>query len=228
MRSRRGIALLIVLATTVSVAAAASLLVRGLSLERSHSLLVFQESLALDALKSADEPILAWLERASQRVVLPPDAISPRVLIIDDNWMIPSESRTLDCSLRITAFDQLGMIPAGQSADIADELLTASHNPPRPGDPGRININSAPTGVLEQVLSRSDSNNLRAILAARASGTGASTAGLNAPPIRFTARSNVWSVRIDVSVGRVQRSWREVWHNSGSQWRRIQRVAITD
>lgn len=227
-RSRRGIALLIVLATTVSVAAAASLLVRGLTLERAHHSISLQEAIALDALKSAEEPIRAWLGRASQRVVLTPDTASPQVRIVDDDWPVAHSERTLDCSLHITAFDQLGMIPTAQAADAMDELLAASHNPPRPGDSTRININTAPRDVLEELLPRSTPNALRSILTTRRQGTSASPAGLAASPIRFTTRSNVWSFRIDVSVGRVHRSWREVWHNTGSQWRRIQRNAITD
>jgi len=60
-----------------------------------------------ELLRSVEAPIQHWLEEHSRDVVLPPDAASPRVLVLND--VIERDDLTIE--IRITAFDQLGMAP---------------------------------------------------------------------------------------------------------------------
>lgn len=105
--SRRGVALLLVLAVlliVVTVAAGTTRLAATSTLQaRGHD----ETLLADELLRSADAPILHWLATESGQVVLPDDVEAPVVDVLHDVWAIGDES----FEMRITAWDQLGMIP---------------------------------------------------------------------------------------------------------------------
>lgn len=105
--SRRGVAMLIVLATAVILLSAASVVARSRATitlaERTDERL----RLAWDACDAAEKPILAWLERESRNTVLDPDK-PPMVTLFDDRVRIGGHEATITAS----AWDQTAMIPA--------------------------------------------------------------------------------------------------------------------
>jgi len=108
----RGVALLIVLATLVLAISASVTLVRVASTARLREQV--QDRVAavdglLDAAEGIDGPIQHWLEHDAGQIVLPIDSKSPAVAVLNDHWMDPRSGDRNE--LRITAFDQLGMVP---------------------------------------------------------------------------------------------------------------------
>ncbi len=110
---------------------------------------------------------------------------------------------------------------------VALGALVATHNP------GVINVNTAPPHVLEAALRIAGRGGREAILAARAAGTAFSPGGLpmsgrtSDRSLRLAAASAAWSLRIDIHVGMVRRSWWAVYVGSGSAgWECVQRLAI--
>jgi len=98
-----------------------------------------------------------------------------------------------------------------------------------------INVNTAPRDLVEAALRAAGRGGSDAILNARADGRSASVSGLpatgqadrSAP--RVVGASNAWSIRIDVRVGPLQRSWWSVYVKQRSnQWERVQRLAIPE
>jgi hypothetical protein len=273
-RSRRGIALLLVLATLVLAVTAAAGLARVATAARLHAESA-RRAIAADALLDAAEaPILDWLHRHAGRTVLPPEATSPRVAVLDDEIEFGGQQ----CRLTITAFDQCGMVPPSWGAsgrgtmlptDIlkamerAGEALTehpgldlldadrptypgaeerpvpavgellATHNPPRPGRPPAVNINTAPIPLLHALYAARGLGGLEAVLEARAAGRVASPGALSAPrtdddiPLPV-AMSGAWAFRIDCVAGGLHRSWWCVYADTGSNWERVQRLAIDE
>lgn len=61
-----------------------------------------------DLLIAAQQPIVHWLENESASVTLPPDTASPEVAVMHDLWL----ANEIEHELRITAWDQCGMVPA--------------------------------------------------------------------------------------------------------------------
>ncbi len=112
-RRRRGAALLLVLATLVLVSTAIASAARLSSLGVAQQRMLRDERLALDLLHAAEAPILRWLNVQAHRVVLAPDATSPEVSVLDDHFT----AADTDWSLRVTAWDQCGMIPGLESID---------------------------------------------------------------------------------------------------------------
>lgn len=64
--------------------------------------------MADDLLAAAEGPILHWLRHESARVVLPDDIVTPMVHVMHDLWSADG----IEHELRITAWDQCGMVPA--------------------------------------------------------------------------------------------------------------------
>jgi hypothetical protein len=100
---------------------------------------------------------------------------------------------------------------------------------------GRLNVNTAPTTVLEAALrSLGRTGTLGVIQQARhdgllvtlPSGAGPSTQPAMTP--RLVAVSDTWAFRTDVQVGRVRRSWWSIYHRGPSNWSCVQRLAILD
>ena len=275
-RSRRGIALLLVLATLVFAVCAAAGLARVATVARLHSETARRGAAADTLLNAADAPILDWLHRHAGRIVLAPETASPRVLVLDDAM----EFAGLPCRISIIAFDQCGMAPASWHGatlpgDILDQLrrtgdaftsnpgldllggtvarpafpgsqatsilavgeLLATHNPPRPGRPPVVNVNTAPIALLRPVYAAWGLGGLEAVIDARAAGRAASPGVRSAPneaplggdgaPLPV-AMSGVWAFRIDCAAGGVRRSWWCVYADTGSHWERVQRLAIAE
>lgn len=107
LATRRGAALLIVLATLVLVAGASVTLARLGSSAKVQRTVVRRTIIADDMLRAAEEPILAWLDTESSTVVLSPDASTPEVAVLHDKWVVDERAH----ELRITAWDQCGMVP---------------------------------------------------------------------------------------------------------------------
>ncbi len=305
--SRRGAALLIVLATLILAAGASVTIAVAASTQRLTRELARRTLIADDLLRAAESPILAWVEAESQEVVLPPDSAVPQVEILHDVFTA-GETRY---ELHITAWDQCGMVPVGAARSgsplrlalppdvrqcldrltipegvapgldlflavmepggvvsvfpmpVDTELLrfaaSGDEIPPDPApasahgspeaawqqlaigslaathNPGLINVNTAPAELLEAALRSAGRGGLEQILAARAEGRLAPTAGgpqagvaLRGSP-QPVATSTSWAMRIDVAVGALHRSWWAVYTKSAStQWECVQRLAIPE
>jgi hypothetical protein len=140
--SRRGAALLIVLATLAVAATACATLARVASTRAARHRFHARSAAAADVLRAADAPIHRWLETKSGSVVLPPEAPIAEVVVLHDVW--PSGADRID--LCITAYDQCGMLPI----ETADPLLRAAA-PPEVASlvsiPDRRNTRAAPPGL---------------------------------------------------------------------------------
>lgn len=275
-RSRRGVALLVVLAALV-VSTSAVVALSGVALGSRLAASARRDSVLADRLRdAADAPILDWLRRHAGRVVLPPDALSPRFLVLDDAVELGGER----ARLRVTAFDQCGMPPTGPRSGRLDALLpaevtrgldrlggvytegpgldllaavcdrrvypggeqaglalgecAATHNPSRLGGRPVVNINTAPMALVASVYDGLGVDGIDALLDARWAGRVASPGSRRAPgggdgswPLPVSM-STAWAFRIDCRVGGVSRSWWCVYADTGSDWERVQRVAITE
>ncbi|QKK07542.1 MAG: hypothetical protein HND58_04750 [Planctomycetota bacterium] len=277
---QRGIALLLVLvALVLSVTAAAGLARVAATARQRHETVTSQQHTGR-LLEGSEAPILDWLHRHAGRLVLPPDAGSPRFLVLDDEIELGGDS----CRLTITAFDQCGMVPSTENggrlasflpngvhraltaagpdwlehpgldvlAAVAGDQVPvfppagthdtgalgehlASHNPARPGRPAVLNVNTAPLDLIVAVYAADDLGSIEAIADARAQGRpaspGASRAprsGGGGPSIVPVSMSTAWAFRIDCRSGHVIESWWCVYTDTGSNWERVQRLAITE
>lgn len=108
MRSRRGIALLLVLGTLVIVTSALGLLTLASAHAHRASALAFRERLSSDLLRSAEPLVQEWLTDQSDRAVVGPDDTEPKVVVAEIAW----EEGGHETVLRIAAWDLLGMIPS--------------------------------------------------------------------------------------------------------------------
>lgn len=116
---RRGAALMMVLAILVlSIAIVAPAAERGAISHRDRMVLL-HELAAMDLLAVAEAPIRRWLGGAADRVALPPDSESPGTTIAEGEFATTEGARI---SVRITAYDQCGMVPWGLVG--SDRLLT--------------------------------------------------------------------------------------------------------
>jgi len=144
-RRRRAVALLIVLACLVVVSAAAASLASAAFWSRQAHV-ALDADIAADALLiAAQGPIQRWLNERSAQVVLGPDALVPEVPVLHDLIPLPGTRAETTAELRITAFDQCGMVPLSLLATepllravIPDRALDALRErpPPAPGPPG--------------------------------------------------------------------------------------------
>lgn len=98
--------LLILVMLTVVVSACAAL--ARLAVESSVArTLALQSDLCRDLLGVCDDAITKWLQSESGNIVLPPDVTEPRIEVLSD--VIELDGVSLE--LRITAWDQNGMVP---------------------------------------------------------------------------------------------------------------------
>lgn len=130
---RRGVALLVVLAALILVTTTSVALARLTSTEAARRSFAAATRLADDLLIAVEEPILHWLAEESSTVVLPPDALGPRVAVLYDSW---SDAEHGTVVVRVTAWDQFGMV----SMDAA-----------RAGSPLRLNLPDAARRALDRV-----------------------------------------------------------------------------
>ncbi len=117
---RRGVALLIVLATLMVAITAATILLVAAADVRVQRDFAHDELIAQNLLAAVETPIQAWLENESAQVVLPPDVRMPAVNVLHDCWKIEITSPSgesdhanneIEVEIIITAFDQYGMVP---------------------------------------------------------------------------------------------------------------------
>lgn len=147
--TRRAAALLLVLATLIVAITAAATLARLASTAKTQRVAATRTIVADDLLRATHPPILAWLASKSSTVVLPPEATSPQVQVLHDVWIIDA----IEHELRITAWDQCGMVPISVA---------------RSGSPLRLALPAEVKRVLDQVTIRSDQTpGLDLFLAAR-------------------------------------------------------------
>lgn len=204
IRMRRGIALLLVLAAVSGAAVSASVIAASrtdsATAARRAELLNQADTLA----DAAHDAALWWLRRQSGTVVLPPDAASPRLPVLDHAIELAGG---VTAQIRVTAFDQIGMTPlrhadfnAAESITGLDQISASRHasgRSPFPGHDeapspalgeryaihntvteqhpaGRLNIHTAPIDLLQTAMGESGDNRLAQIVRARAAGRRAS------------------------------------------------------
>ena len=105
----------------------------------------------------------------------------------------------------------------------------ATHNP------GLINVNTSPVNLVEAAMRTAGMGGLEQIIQARSQGKLANapspdprTGNDEEMKVQLTSVSSVWSFRIDVEVGPLQRSWWAVYVRNGSQWECVQRLVIPE
>lgn len=104
---QRGIAMIIVLFTMTLIMSAVALIARTRTtdhLTRSHAV---RDAQLGDLLISSDGPIRVWLEQASQTIVLPPEAESSMIRVLENSFI----HQGAEIGIRIYAWDQQGMFP---------------------------------------------------------------------------------------------------------------------
>lgn len=94
-----------------------------------------------------------------------------------------------------------------------------------------INVNTAPEPLLRAAMRSGQRGDAQSVLNSRASGTPAPAPAVSRDAsslVSLTARSNLWAVRADISVGPVTRSWWTVYESRGRGWSMIDRHEIAD
>lgn len=95
-----------VLATLILTLTATAILVRtasSITLRRSVDRWTVTSD---DLLKAAEAPIQDWLATKAHMVVLPPEAITPRIEVLHDRWTFDG----VEYQLQVTVWDQFGMV----------------------------------------------------------------------------------------------------------------------
>ena len=113
MRDRRGIAMLIALMTMTVLIAGVAIIARVQTTDRLIELRSDDAIMVDDIFRVADAPIQAWLEEQARYAVVDPASLASMVAVSDDRMMLGDQ----EIRVRITAWDQYGMIPRN-----ADEL----------------------------------------------------------------------------------------------------------
>lgn len=159
------------------------------------------------------------------------DIVTPAIMAVDED------------TSTVAVFPQVPMGGRGRGqADIAVGGLVATHN----REPIRININTSPRPLLEAALRAGGRGGLDSILASRSEGTIAVVAEEDQTPARNSETGNEilapqlvtvsdsWSFRIDITIGRLKRSWWNVYQPGPDdpetpqqeRWRCVQRLPI--
>ncbi len=275
---RRGIALLLVLATLVLSTSRGGRARPGRRRARLAATVRHHAELADQIRDAAEAPIQGWLHRHAGRLVLPPDADAPRFLVLDDAFELGGEP----ARITISAFDQCGMPPTTARSAATDALLPAGlaaaldrlgeayaeqpgarpargrrrgacvphgrgsdpiagrarrhPQPPAPGRSRRREHQHRPAAPDRVGLPRPGPGRPRrghrvAIRRPRRLAGGGCGPRATSPPETTplpVAMSTAWAFRVDCRVGGVLRSWWCVYADAGSNWERVQRIAITD
>jgi len=106
--SRRGTAMLVVLAVTMLTVSALLVVARATAAATAARHTGRSAAIADDLLAATDRPIRAWLAAEASDAVLPPDALVPMLPVCGETWTCDR----FRVELAITAFDQCGMVPA--------------------------------------------------------------------------------------------------------------------
>lgn len=107
LNGRRGAALLLVLAALILVTTAVAGVVRLTAVSGATENVHRSVTLADALFESATAPIENWLETESSQTVLSPDVEAPALEVLHDEWEIDGKH----WEIRITAWDQCGMVP---------------------------------------------------------------------------------------------------------------------
>jgi len=114
-QSYRGIALVLVLAVLVITVPVAVMVARQTGINRLAHTTDQAGQLANELRRTFENGFIQpWLVRESSSVVLPPDTPVASLSLLDESWTIPankSNQSMQPCRVRITAFDQCGMVP---------------------------------------------------------------------------------------------------------------------
>src|SRR5689334_20758145 len=86
--TRRGAALLIVLATLIITMTTMTTLVQAATSVQASRNIDRCARVADDLVIAADAPITQWLREKSSTIVLPPDARSPQIEVLHDAWAL--------------------------------------------------------------------------------------------------------------------------------------------
>ncbi len=129
--SRRGAALLIVLATLILAVTASATLARLASTAKVERIVAHRSVVADDLLGAVEAPILQWLAVKSASVVLAPESAIPQVDVLHDYWI--AEGTVYE--LHISGWDQCGMVPI---------------NVARSGSPLRLGLPAQVSRVLDR------------------------------------------------------------------------------
>ncbi len=288
---RRGVALLLVLAALIIATTASLTLATAAATRNLHTGVLRAEQLAESIARTSEVYTLSWLAEHAATAVVPPDAAEPAVSVLHDRFSIDGREITV----RITAFDQLGMIPAvvadrfdfpmnfdeTATAELTglDQLVRAvegdvfpHHDPVTPsvafgitardasdrrpvpeqplaaigslvstlgyeGADGqvptmRLNINTAPLALIDDVLSRPGIDASGPIRSAREQGEQArppaSSIEIGDVRVRLVARSDCWAVRTDVTVDRVRYALWSIYQARGQGWQLEQQLVIAE
>ncbi|MCH8166199.1 MAG: hypothetical protein IH889_11375, partial [Planctomycetes bacterium] len=135
--SRRGAALLLVLATLILAVTASATLARLASTAKVKRIVAHRSGVADDLLGAVEAPILQWLASKSASVVLTPDSAIPQVDVLHDYWI--AEGTVYE--LHISGWDQCGMVPI---------------NVARSGSPLRLGLPAQVRRVLDRATLPSD------------------------------------------------------------------------
>ncbi len=107
--TQRGVALILVLALLLAISATLGVLMTS-ARHATNDAEFARLGLLADDLFRASEPFVSdWLERDSLRAVVPLDRNGPSIQFLSKQWASGSDR----CSLTLTAWDQLGMVPHG-------------------------------------------------------------------------------------------------------------------
>ena len=140
--TRRGVALLLVLATFLIVVTAVTILVQTAAAIQARKSIDHHTRLADDLLDASQAPIKQWLIERSTSIVIPAEQ-SPMVEVLHDSWVVDD----LKVDLTITAFDQLGMVPLEAARGGWPLRLTLPQEILRQID-GSLRLGSEPTGAI--------------------------------------------------------------------------------
>ena len=143
---KRGIALLLVLASLVMVTGVLGLLTLSAAQTHRASQLVINERRADDLLRSCEPVVTEWLAKHAPRAAVDPESSEPKVEIASIEW---TASDGTECFVRAAAWDLLGMLPPETNSSTplwlaVDPLLRDFER----GDAGSMcEISSAPVSV---------------------------------------------------------------------------------
>lgn len=202
-----------------------------------------------ELLPRVDDLVTDWLAREADSIVLR-QTLTPATLIEDVAWSVGGHQY----AVRLQAWDQCGMTPRqmtgslGSTLDSATGLddiadTTAAVFPRDVLDvdaigswmriqdtmPSAINVNTAPATLIRAALRDASLADTDRILRDRRAGRRTVINHLieTSTPDRIvlTDRSSVWSVRIDIRINAVVRSWWSVYRKRG-RWTCVQRLLI--
>ncbi len=134
---------------------------------------------------------------------------------------------------------QDAVFPSAELSRLTIGETAATHNPHRPGARVAININTAPLPLIHAVYAARGLGGIEAVIEARTAGRVASPGAITTPrsgssddlhnntPLPVSM-STAWAFRIDCYAGGVRRSWWSIYSDTGSNWERVQRLAITE